>query len=49
MNRQKSRRAAAKKQARHQQRWHPQRDRLLRQYLRWVRLWMAKRRLEIVR
>ena len=53
MNRQTARRAAAKKQARHANRWHPQRDRLLRTWLKWVRLWMAregaKRRLEIVR
>ena len=49
MTRAQTRKAAAKKQRRHANRWHPQRDRLLRQYLRWCKLWMAKRRLEIVR
>lgn len=51
MTRQQSRKAAARKQQRHANRWHPQRDRLLRAYLKWVRLWMERerRRLEIVR
>lgn len=45
MTRQQSRKAAARKQKRHAGRWHPQRDRLLRTWLKWVRVWMERQRM----